>query len=70
MLKGSLSRLNVSLLAEPDHGKDLSVDATVAVIPNWPGPVVLGYQGFLERLRFAIDPGNIPGNELILFGPV
>lgn len=51
VLKGTLSRLTITLLAESDWGSDLSVDAAVAVISDWPGPVVLGYQGFLERLR-------------------
>ena len=68
VLKGTLSRLTITLLTEPDWGTDLIVDATVAVIPDWPGPIVLGYQGFFERLRFALDPGDTSGRELILFG--
>ena len=70
VLKGDLVRLAVTLLADPDCGVDLTVDATVAVIPDWPGPIILGYQGFLERLRFALDPGNTLDGELFFFGEV
>lgn len=57
-MPGSLVRLNISLEAE--QGQDLTVEATT-FIPNlkeqWGNfPSFLGLSGFLERIRFAIDP--------------
>jgi hypothetical protein len=54
IFRGSLYRVEVSLPA--DEGESLGVDATVFVCPDWPGPSFLGYQGFLQRIRFAVDP--------------
>ena len=53
---GELHRVPVMLLA--DEGRPLTVDATVFASAHWTGPNVLGYQGFLERLRFAVDPAT------------
>ena len=69
-MTGHLHRMMVSLLAEPGKGNDLQVDSTVMVAPDWDGPPVLGFRGFLERLRFALDPGTHPRSEVIYFGPV
>jgi hypothetical protein len=66
-ISGSLYRINISLLAE-DHGYDLIVESSVFVSEKWDGPIVLGYRGFLERIRFAIDPGVIPGEQRFYFG--
>lgn len=67
--EGSLYRFQVCLLSDDDlGGTDLRVDATVAVLPLWQGPNVLGYRGFLERIRIAIDPGVSGGEEKIFFG--
>ena len=57
-MPGSLVRLNISL--EAQQGQDLTVEATT-FIPNlkeqWGNfPSFLGLSGFLERIRFAIDP--------------
>lgn len=57
-LEGSVIRLNMKLVA--DRGEDLDVDAT-AFIPDveefWGDfPSFIGQIGFLERIRFAIDP--------------
>lgn len=57
-LDGRVIRLNVKLVA--DRGEDLDVDAT-AFIPDveeyWGDfPSFIGQIGFLERIRFAIDP--------------
>ncbi|MEG3844846.1 hypothetical protein [Microcoleus sp. herbarium14] len=57
-LEGSVIRLNMKLVA--DKGEDLDVDAT-AFIPDveefWGDfPSFIGQIGFLERIRFAIDP--------------
>ena len=59
-LEGSIIRLNMTLLA--DEGKDLTVDAT-AFIPDseecWGDfPCFIGQMGFLERIRYALDPAT------------
>ena len=54
-IHGVLHELEVVLVAE--RGESISLSATMLVAPGWTGPVVLGYQGFLERIRFALDPG-------------
>jgi hypothetical protein len=51
---GSLERL--SLHFQGDEGDFLTVEATCFVSPDWPGPLVLGWKGCLERFRFALDP--------------
>ncbi len=53
-LSGRLYRHRVELLAK--KGENLDVEATVLVSPDWRGPSILGYTGFLERIRFAVDP--------------
>lgn len=65
-LNGTLHRIVIHLTA--DRGDCVSVEASVVVIPDWPGPPVLGYRGFLERLRFALDPGCWDGNQWFYFG--
>lgn len=59
-LEGSLTRLTIRLLAT--EGDDLNVDATV-FIPDldecWGNfPSFIGLTGFLERLRFAVNPST------------
>ena len=54
-MRGVLHELDVVLVA--DRGENLLVSATMLIAPGWMGPVVLGYQGLLERIRFALDPG-------------
>jgi hypothetical protein len=62
LLDGSLHRIEVTLLAE--IGQSLSVEATVFVphlqsYQEWGDfPAVLGLTGFLERIRYAVDPGS------------
>lgn len=63
---GSLYRINISLSAE--FGYDITVESSVFVSQEWNGPVVLGYRGFLERIRFAFDPGIVPGEQIFYFG--
>ncbi len=53
---GRLYRGTITILAE--EGVDLSVDATFFLSPEWPVGNFVGYQGFLERFRFAVDPGR------------
>ncbi|MBN1313812.1 MAG: hypothetical protein JXA42_00015 [Anaerolineales bacterium] len=65
--KGKLYRLAVELLAK--EGNNLEVDSTV-FIPEmhpeeeWNLPSFLGFQGFLERIRFAVNPDQ----SLFYFG--
>ncbi len=68
VFEGSLHRVAVSLLAKPGWGQDLVIDATVAVLERWPGPVVLEFQGLLERVRIAFDPGERFGSGVVYFG--
>jgi len=68
-IDGTLHHVNITLLAgEEDSGDDLTVETTSFVSEEWEGPVVLGYRGFLERIRFALDPGIIPGEQIFYFG--
>lgn len=60
---GPLVRATFKIL--PSRGDEVSVDATILAARNWPGPPLLGYRGFLERVRFGLDPTR---NEF-LFGP-
>jgi hypothetical protein len=57
---GALYRLNVTFPAE--QGNELTVSAT-AFVPDpgipWPGlPSIVGLEGCLERVRFAIDTSD------------
>lgn len=52
---GRHERLTLTFSA--DEGAELLVDATFFIAADWPGPPVLGWKGFLERIRFALDPG-------------
>ena len=67
-LEGSLTRLSIKLLAR--EGDDLTVDATVFVpdVEEYWGsfPSFIGLTGFLERLRFAVDPST----DTFYFGPL
>lgn len=57
-LEGSVIRMNILLKAE--QGEDLAVNSTTFIPDSeelWDGfPSFLGLSGFLERIRFAIDP--------------
>jgi hypothetical protein len=69
-LRGGLHRISLSLLA--DLGDSLTVEATAFVPDLDPGqqwgefPSFLGMSGFLERLRFAVDPSS----DTFYFGPL
>jgi len=66
---GNLYRLTVELHAE--EGEGLLVDATV-FLPKlrsnqeWNLPSFMGFQGMLDRIRFAVDPEQ----TLFSFGPL
>lgn len=67
-ISGSLYRINITLIAEKNLDSDLTVESSVFVSKEWEGPIVLGYRGFLERIRFALDPGVVPGEQMFYFG--
>ena len=53
-VQGKLVRAITTLVA--DEGDSVEVDSTVFVSREWPAGNFIGYTGFLERIRFAIDP--------------
>jgi hypothetical protein len=53
-LSGELIRLPMVLVA--DEGEPTEVEATWFLSPDWLGPLVIGWKGCLERIRFAFDP--------------
>lgn len=59
-LSGPLHELQISLPSLPDKGVDLDVNAQVVALREWPSFVVLGVYGFLESIRFAIEPSTEP----------
>lgn len=54
ILSGWLYRIPLTLLAQ--EGETLNTEATAFVSPDWLGNNFVGYQGFLQWLRFATDP--------------
>ncbi|HEY0511498.1 MAG TPA: hypothetical protein VGH73_06320 [Thermoanaerobaculia bacterium] len=48
------------------EGEPLDVEMTVFVSPDWQGPNFVGYQGLLQRIRFAVDPET----NLFYFGQI
>lgn len=40
----------------PDDGEELLVTTTFFLSQDWPGGNFVGYLGFLDRIRFAVDP--------------
>ncbi len=61
--EGTVQRVTICLIAE--HGESLNIDASVFVAADWQLGNFLGYTGFLERLRFAVDPAT----NTFYFGP-
>ncbi len=53
-VRGTFFRGLITLLAH--GGEPLDVDSTIFISPDWTGPNFLGYQGLLQRIRFAFDP--------------
>jgi len=58
--EGKLLRMKIGLRAEQE-GEDCEIEATVFVptlSPDsvWPYPNFIGLNGFLNRIRFAVDP--------------
>ena len=56
VFSGNLERIPMRFRAT--EGQPLLVEATWFVSPDWPGPLVLGWKGCLERFRFALDPNE------------
>ena len=55
-IEGTIQRLPIVVAAE--EGEQLLIEASVFVSEHWSYGNFLGYSGFLERLRFAIDPSS------------
>ena len=55
-VRGIFYRVLVRLIA--DSGSSLEVSASVLLARDWQRAPVLGYRGFLERIRIALDPGD------------
>jgi hypothetical protein len=64
LLYGALYRVPISFSA--DEGESLDLEATVFLSPDWQGPNFIGYQGLLQRIRFAVDPET----NLFYFGQI
>lgn len=54
VVRGSLYRGQILLPA--DEGDPLDVEATIFLSPEWQGDNFVGYEGLLQRIRFAVDP--------------
>jgi hypothetical protein len=52
-LMGRLER--VSLTFDAGEGQPLTLQTTCFVSAGWPGPMVIGWKGCLERIRFGFD---------------
>jgi hypothetical protein len=52
-IHGELARVSVTF--EATEGDPLTLDATCFVSDDWPGPMVIGRRGCLERMRFGFD---------------
>jgi hypothetical protein len=56
LIDGRLERLPVSFFAI--EGGTIDIEATCFVSRDWPGPMVVGWKGCLERVRFGLDPSE------------
>jgi hypothetical protein len=54
LIRGALFHGPITIPA--DHGESLDLEATVFLSPDWRGDNFVGYQGLLQRIRFAVDP--------------
>jgi hypothetical protein len=53
LMQGRLERVPVTLFAA--EGDPLTVQATCFVCADWPGPTVIGWRGYLERINFGFN---------------
>lgn len=51
--KGTLAQGRLQIVA--DDGEDLEVEVLMFLCPDWAGGNFLGYEGALDRIRFAVD---------------
>lgn len=56
LLTGTVGRVTIRFDAA--EGEPLAVDATCFTSEGWPGPMVIGWKGCLERMRFGLDPSD------------
>jgi Aspartyl protease len=56
LIHGSLVKCPLTIVA--DLGSPVQLQATVFCSEGWMGPNILGYQGALQSLRFALDPSR------------
>jgi hypothetical protein len=69
LIKGKLARIQSVLLAESGGGRDLEVEGSFILAPDWNGPIIIGHYCFLEKLNFAFVPAQAATNySLFLFG--
>ncbi|MBM4429741.1 MAG: hypothetical protein FJ026_05235 [Chloroflexi bacterium] len=67
--RGDLHRVGMTLLAKQGESLELEVTAFIPRLDpgqEWRFPSLLGLQGCLEFLRFAVDPGT----NVFYFGPL
>lgn len=51
---GTLGYGALKVVAE--EGEDLDIQVLMFLSLDWPGGNFIGYEGFLDRIRFAVDP--------------
>lgn len=51
---GLIDRIDISFRGFND--RSLVVDCTWLIIEGWPGPTIMGWNGCLERMRWAVEP--------------
>lgn len=56
LVTGRLERIGLSFVAE--EGDSLEMEASCFISADWHGPMVIGWKGCLEWIRFAFDPGE------------
>jgi hypothetical protein len=56
VFRGKLIRTPLTLLA--DEGESFELDTTLFASHEWSLGNFIGYAGFLERIRFAVDPST------------
>lgn len=62
-IEGSV--ITSTLFLPADEGEPLEIEANVFVSTDWNAGNFIGYRGILERIRFALDPGE----NRFYFGP-
>ena len=67
-LYGYLEQMTVFILSDDKWGEDLSVTSTFFVTDEHYGPNVIGYNGMLDHIKFALQPSIKVGQDnLFLF---